>query len=79
MTTKNWIIQLCEHCDSVAQGKNRFCNDCKTAESRLQMDENNIKLFKERGLEYECRYCSGKQREREQKIVRDKKFAGVLS
>ena len=67
-------IQLCEHCSDKAVGSGRFCANCKTADGRREMDEANVKHFKDHGLEYHCDYCEGQVKEREEKAERDKRF-----
>ena len=70
-------IQLCEHCGDKAVGSGRFCNDCKTAEGRRQMDEANVKHFKENGLEYNCEYCENVAKKRKEKVEREKLYPDI--
>ncbi len=61
----NWVIQECEHCGTKVSGKSRFCPECKTAKGRREMDEDNNRLFKKHGSEYNCEYCKEEQRKKE--------------
>ena len=44
-------IHLCKHCEARCSGV--YCNDCKTAEQRKKMDEENKKIKPD----YICRVC----------------------
>ena len=50
------VVHLCSHCSTSCVGK--YCEQCKTAKGRQEMDDNNRKHFEKMGLpEYKCKVC----------------------
>ena len=49
----DYYIHECLHCGERTESK--FCKDCRKKEYRKEMDENNRKLFAEKGLMFKHR------------------------
>lgn len=51
-------IQRCLHCGESIGIQSKFCRNCKDFDGRRKMDKENEKIFAEKGLKFNCVYCS---------------------